>query len=173
MFGNWAGSAVGNAVAISRIAIATADLRSHPAAGTSMRNSAALSVWTETREFIAALVLLLIANLVAAAGPKVDVGGAVFFTIVPGTAMLITRRVVRERQLLADALAARAELLEREQAMREQEAVAEERARIALGAPRPRRAQRQRDGRAADSSRSRASGRSGCSWSGWSAPGCP
>jgi signal transduction histidine kinase len=91
----------------------------------------ALSVWTETREFIAALMLLLVANLVAAAGPKVDVGGAVFFTIVPGTAMLITRRVVRERQLLADALAARAELLEREQAMREQEALAEERARIA------------------------------------------
>jgi signal transduction histidine kinase len=45
--------------------------------------------------------------------------------------MVITRRAVRERQLLADTLAARAELLEREHEMREREALAEERARIA------------------------------------------
>jgi signal transduction histidine kinase len=91
----------------------------------------ALSVWTETRPFVAAIGALLAANLIAALGSTVDIGGAVFFTVVPGVAMVITRRAVRERQLLADAMAARAELLEREQEMREQEALAEERARIA------------------------------------------
>ena len=91
----------------------------------------ALSVWTDTRAFIAALGVLLGANLMAAAGTKVHLSNAVFFTIVPGIAMVITRRAVRERQLLADALAAKAELLEREHEMREQEALAEERARIA------------------------------------------
>jgi signal transduction histidine kinase len=91
----------------------------------------AMSVWTGTREFIVALGVLLAGNLAAAAGPKTDLSNAVFFTIVPGVAMVITRRAVRERQLLADTLAARAELLEREHEMREQEALAEERTRIA------------------------------------------
>jgi signal transduction histidine kinase len=45
--------------------------------------------------------------------------------------MLIARRAVRDRQLRAEALAARAEALEREQELRAHEAVAEERARIA------------------------------------------
>ena len=45
--------------------------------------------------------------------------------------MLLIRGAVRNRQLLADALAARSELLEREQELRTQDAVAEERARIA------------------------------------------
>ena len=53
------------------------------------------------------------------------------FTVVPLVAMLIARRAVRDRQLRAEALAARAELLEREQELRANEAVAEERARIA------------------------------------------
>jgi signal transduction histidine kinase len=91
----------------------------------------ALSVWTDTRAFLAALSVLLAGNLVAAAAPKVKLSDAVFFTIVPGIAMVITRRAVRERQLLADTLAARTELLEREHEMREKEALAEERARIA------------------------------------------
>ena len=45
--------------------------------------------------------------------------------------MLIARRAIRDRQLLADAHAARADLLERERELRAHEAVAEERARIA------------------------------------------
>ena len=45
--------------------------------------------------------------------------------------MLIARRAVRERQLLAETLAARAELLEHEQETRASAAVGEERARIA------------------------------------------
>jgi signal transduction histidine kinase len=91
----------------------------------------ALSVWTDTRAFIASLVVLLAGNIMAAAGPKTRLSDAVFFTIVPGVAMIITRRAVRERQLLADALAAKTQLLEREHEMREKEALADERARIA------------------------------------------
>src|SRR4051794_16636275 len=91
----------------------------------------ALAVWTETREFIVGLSVLLGGNLLSAAGPTSKLSDSVFFTIVPGVAMVITRRAVRERQLLADSLAARAELLEREHEMREREALAEERARIA------------------------------------------
>lgn len=91
----------------------------------------ALSVWTDTRAFVAALGIVFAGNLIAAAGPKVELSNAMFFTIVPGIAMVITRRAVRERQLLADALTAKAELLEREHEMREQETLAEERARIA------------------------------------------
>jgi signal transduction histidine kinase len=91
----------------------------------------ALAVWTETREFLIGLGVLAAGNVMAALGPVTKPSDAVFFTAVPGIAMVITRRAVRERQLLADTLAARAELLEREHEMREQEALAEERARIA------------------------------------------
>jgi signal transduction histidine kinase len=91
----------------------------------------ALAVWTETREFVVGLVVLAAGNLIASAGSVTTLNDAVFFTIVPGIATVITRRAVRERQLLADALAERAELLEREHEMREREALAEERARIA------------------------------------------
>jgi signal transduction histidine kinase len=91
----------------------------------------AISVWTDTRSFVAGLALLLAANLVASIGPVVALNDVFFFTVVPGTAMVITRRVVRERELLADTLAARAKLLEREHEMRERETLAEERARIA------------------------------------------
>src|SRR4051794_25946931 len=91
----------------------------------------ALAVWTETRAFIVGLGVLLGGNLLSAAGPTSKLSDSVFFTLVPGIAMVITRRAVRERQLLADSLAARAELLEREHEMREREALAEERARIA------------------------------------------
>jgi signal transduction histidine kinase len=91
----------------------------------------ALAVWTETREFAIGLGVLAAGNLIASMGPKTKVSDAVFFTVVPGIAVLITRRAVRERQVLADTLAARAELLEREHEMREREALADERARIA------------------------------------------
>jgi signal transduction histidine kinase len=91
----------------------------------------ALAVWTETQKFAIGLGVLLGGNLLAAAGPKTKISDAIYFSVVPGIAMVITRRAVRERQLLADALAERAQLLEREHAMREKEALAEERARIA------------------------------------------
>jgi signal transduction histidine kinase len=91
----------------------------------------ALAVWTETREFLAGLAVLFGGNVLSSVGQATKLSDAVFFTVVPGIAMMITRRAVRERQLLADTLAARAELLEREHEMREREALAEERARIA------------------------------------------
>jgi signal transduction histidine kinase len=91
----------------------------------------ALAVWTETREFIAGLAVMLGGNLLASVGQATKLSDAIFFTVVPGIAVVITRRAVRERQLLADTLAARAELLEREHEMRERQALAEERARIA------------------------------------------
>jgi signal transduction histidine kinase len=91
----------------------------------------ALAVWTDTRGFLIGLAVLAGSDLVAAAGPSTEVGDAVFFAVVPSVAMVIARRAVRERQLLAETLAARAEVLERDHEARANQAVAEERARIA------------------------------------------
>jgi signal transduction histidine kinase len=91
----------------------------------------ALAVWTDTTGFLIALAALAAGNLATAFSPVSSFGNAVFFTVVPGVAMVIARRIVRERELLADALSARAELLERENEARATEAVAVERARIA------------------------------------------
>jgi len=91
----------------------------------------AIAVWTDTRGFVIGMGALALSNLIAAAGPVVTMSSAIFFFVVPGLATLIARRAIRERQLLAESLAARAELLEREQELRANEAVAEERARIA------------------------------------------
>ena len=91
----------------------------------------AIAVWTETREFVIGLAVMAGSNLLAAAGPVTKFGDAAFFTVVPAIAMVITRRAVRDRQVLADTMAARADLAEREQELRAHEAVADERARIA------------------------------------------
>jgi signal transduction histidine kinase len=91
----------------------------------------AIAVWTDTTRFLIGFGVLAGSTFLAAAGPVVKLTDAVFFTVVPGIAVVIARRAVRERQLLAEALAARAELLERDNEMRTSEAVAEERARIA------------------------------------------
>jgi signal transduction histidine kinase len=93
----------------------------------------AIAVWTDTPRFVAGIGVLVAANAIdyigGGAGDGIqDVG---VFTWIPITAMLLVRFAVRGRQLRAEALAARAELLEREQAARASEAVAEERARIA------------------------------------------
>jgi signal transduction histidine kinase len=90
-----------------------------------------IAVWTETSGFLIGLAVLAAGNLAGALTSAVDLSSALYFTAVPGIVMVIVRRAVRERQLLAEALAARAELLEREQQARASEAVAEERARIA------------------------------------------
>ena len=91
----------------------------------------ALAVWTDTRGFLIGFAALVASNALSLLGPGADVNNAVPFTVVPGVAMLIARRAVRDRQLRAETLAARAELLEREQELRAEAAVAEERARIA------------------------------------------
>jgi signal transduction histidine kinase len=91
----------------------------------------ALAVWTDSRGFLIGFGALVAANLLSLLGPGGDIRNAVPFTVVPGVAMLIARRAVRDRQIQAETLAARAELLEREQELRANAAVAEERARIA------------------------------------------
>ena len=107
--------------------------------GTSLANGVAwmcalyaIAVWTDTRRFLAGTGVLVASNFVpylahGATGTK-DVA---IFTWVPILAMVLVRGAVRGRQLRADALAARAALLEREHELRAHEAVAEERARIA------------------------------------------
>jgi signal transduction histidine kinase len=90
-----------------------------------------VAVWTDARGFLAGCAGLVVTSSLAQLGPRGSVDNAVTFTVVPLVAMLIARRAVRDRQLRAEALAARAEALERRQELRAHEAVAEERARIA------------------------------------------
>lgn len=91
----------------------------------------ALAVWAGTRAFATGCVAVAVTSVVAQLGPNGTADNAVTFTVVPIVAMLIARRAVRDRQLRAEALAARAEALERTQELRARDAVAEERARIA------------------------------------------
>jgi signal transduction histidine kinase len=93
----------------------------------------AIAVWTDTRRFLIGVAVLAIGNVVAylASGPDANIKDAGIFTWLPILAMVLVRGAVRGRELRADALAARAELLEREHELRAHEAVAEERARIA------------------------------------------
>ena len=91
----------------------------------------ALAVWTDTRGFATGVGALVAGNALLFAVDKTDRNDTFLFTVIPIVGMLLARRAVRDRQLRADALAARAELLEREHELRAQEAVVEERARIA------------------------------------------
>jgi signal transduction histidine kinase len=90
----------------------------------------AIAVWTSPRGFASGLVALLTANVISTLGSP-QVKDAVLFTAIPGVAMILVRSAVRGRELRAEALAARAELLEREREMLAHAAVADERARIA------------------------------------------
>jgi len=89
-----------------------------------------VAVWTDTREFAIGLAALVGSNVLAYLHGH-DLKGTGEFTWIPALVMFLVRKVVRDRQLRADALAAHAALLERERELRTQEAVAEERARIA------------------------------------------
>jgi signal transduction histidine kinase len=92
----------------------------------------AIAVWTDTRRFLIGIGVLVAANAIDYFGGTQDgLNDVGVFTWVPVLVMVLVRGAVRGRQLRAEALAARAELLEREQAVRASEAVAEERARIA------------------------------------------
>jgi signal transduction histidine kinase len=90
-----------------------------------------LAVWTDTRGFLTGCGVVAAASMLGQLGPTGSLDNGVFFTVVPLVAMLIARRAVRDRELRAEALAARAALLEREQELRARDAVADERARIA------------------------------------------
>jgi signal transduction histidine kinase len=93
----------------------------------------ALAIWTDTRRFLVGVAVLATGNALAYAVPggETTVNDAGVFTWVPILAMVLVRGAVRGRELRAEALAARAALLEREHELRAHEAVAEERARIA------------------------------------------
>jgi signal transduction histidine kinase len=106
--------------------------------GTSIAHAAAwmcalyaIAVWTDTRGFLVGLGVLVGANVLSSLGPQANLNDTLIFTWVPALAMVLVRGAVRGRELRADALAARAELLEREHELRAHAAVAEERARIA------------------------------------------
>jgi signal transduction histidine kinase len=91
----------------------------------------AIAVWTDTRGFLIGLGVLVAGNASTLLNDATDVQDTWLFTVIPIAAMLLARRAIRDRQERADTLAARAALLEREQELRAQEAVVEERARIA------------------------------------------
>ncbi len=90
-----------------------------------------LAVWTDTRPFLAGCGVVAVTSAVAQLGPKGSAQNGVQFVVIPIIGMLLARRAVRDRQLRADALATRAELLAREHELRTNAALAEERARIA------------------------------------------
>jgi signal transduction histidine kinase len=91
----------------------------------------AMAVWTDRRRFLAGLAVLVACNWIPYLAHGGDAKTLGVFTWVPILAMVLVRGAVRGRQLQAEALAARAALLERERDMLAHEAVAEERARIA------------------------------------------
>ena len=91
----------------------------------------AIAVWTDTRGFVIGMAVMVASNFASIPGGAESFSDAGFFTIVPAAAMIICRRAIRDRELRAETLAERAALLERERELRTQEAVAEERARIA------------------------------------------
>jgi signal transduction histidine kinase len=91
----------------------------------------AIAVWTDRPRFLAGIAVLVVANVLGLLGPEAKVNNVAIFTWAPILAMVLVRGAVRGRELRAGALAARAELLEREHELRTHEAVAEERARIA------------------------------------------
>ena len=91
----------------------------------------ALAVWTDIRGFLIGFGALTAGNVASLASPRQSVSATVQFTVIPGVAMLIARRAIRDRELEAQTHAARAELAEREHELRANQAIAEERARIA------------------------------------------
>ena len=91
----------------------------------------AIAVWTDLTGFLLGFVTLTVTNIATLAGPHTSVTNTFQFTVIPGVAMLIARRAVRDRELEARTHAARAELAEREHELRANQAIAEERARIA------------------------------------------
>jgi signal transduction histidine kinase len=107
--------------------------------GTSLANGVAwmcalyaIAVWTDKRRFLAGIGVLVASNVVPfLAHGATGINDVAIFTWVPILAMVLVRGAVRGREMRAEALAARAELLEREHELRAHEAVAEERARIA------------------------------------------
>ena len=90
-----------------------------------------LAVWIAPRAFAAGLAITTVSITMVALGPGGDFSEDVLWIVSTLLVTMLVRRVVRERQLRADALEQRARLLERERDLQAREAVLEERARIA------------------------------------------
>ncbi len=90
-----------------------------------------LAVWAGRRDFVIGCCLVLAGISVASARVGAGVNGVAWFAGIPLLAMVVARRVVREREARVEALTARAEALEREQELRIREAAELERTTIA------------------------------------------
>jgi signal transduction histidine kinase len=113
---------VGSAIVIAQeVIFVTGDSTSVALAISWMCALYGIAVWTSTRDFVIGLGMLAASNFAGyAAGGFGKPDDTVLFTVIPGVAMYLLRRTIRDREL-------RAQLLE----LQARDAVAEERARIA------------------------------------------
>ena len=91
----------------------------------------ALVVHTGPRAFAGGVAATIASFLVVAAGAPAARPNLVAWMLATVTGMVVMRRIVRRRDVHAEALARHAALLDRERELHEREAVLEERARIA------------------------------------------
>jgi signal transduction histidine kinase len=90
-----------------------------------------LAVWAGRRDFVIGCGLVLVGIAIASYDLDVVLQGTLLFAGVPVLAMVVVRRIVREREARVAVLTARAEVLEREQELRVREAAERERSTIA------------------------------------------
>ena len=90
-----------------------------------------LAVWTDERHFLIGCSVVIAGIGLASVWIGNVVGGLAWFAGIPLLAVVVVRRVVREREARLAALTARAEALEREQEIRIREAAELERTQIA------------------------------------------
>jgi signal transduction histidine kinase len=90
-----------------------------------------LAVWGDRNDFVIGSAALLVGVAGASIQEDAGIAGILAFAGIPLFAMVVARRVVRERDARADALTARAEVLERDQELRIREAAELERATVA------------------------------------------
>ncbi len=90
-----------------------------------------LAVWADRNSLVIGCAFLLAGIAAASIEEGAGILGILIFAGIPLFAVVVTRRVVRERDARADALVARADVLEREQELRIREAAELERATVA------------------------------------------
>jgi len=114
----------------------TVDLVAGPASSVALMGAwictlYALAVWAGTRDFVTGCGVVLAGIGLASVWLGAFVGGIVVFAGIPLSAMVVLRRIVREREARVEVLTARTDALEREQELRIREAAALERTTIA------------------------------------------
>jgi signal transduction histidine kinase len=90
-----------------------------------------LAVWANRRDYAIGCAVVLVGISVASFWLDAGVPGVLVFAGIPLFAMVLVRRIVREREARLDAMTAHAEVLEREQELRIREAAELERSTIA------------------------------------------